>query len=233
MPRVNWNPFGERYYEAGVDRGVLYVQDQIGVPWNGLVAIIESPKGGESRPYYMNGIQYHTRQTSEEYSASLQAFTYPDEFNVCDGTASNDAGLYLTQQRRIPFNLTYRTMIGNDLNGITHGYKIHVLYNLYAAPSPRSNQTLTDDPFLSSFEWVLTSTPAQFLGYKPSTHAVVDSRIADPSTLSQIEDILYGSDSTAPRLILPNELVDIFGGVILDGGTPSSVEDDSVDGGPA
>lgn len=213
MPRINWDATGERFYEAGIDRGVLYTQGNAGVPWSGLISVSEKPSGGNAVSYYMDGQKYVNMSSNEEYAATIQAYTYPDEFEVCDGTAlidSQSAGLFVLHQRRQPFSLAYRTMIGNDTSE-TDAYKIHIVYNALAAPSDRSFATMTEaTPSTSNFSWDITATPQVVPGFRPSAHIVIDTRIAHPGAISDVEDILYGTDSTSARIPDLSELITVF-----------------------
>lgn len=210
MAVLVWGNVGERYYETGVDRGVLFPLTGDGVPWNGLVSVAEAPSGGEPRPYYLDGFKYLNLATSEEFAATIEAFSAPDEFDKCDGTASIHNGLFLTQQKRESFGLSYRTRIGNDVDGTDHGYKIHLVYNALASPSSRSNSTLNDSPSPITFSWGITTAPPTISGYKPSAHFVIDSRKTPAMLLRQVEDILYGSPTTSPRLPSVSELMTLM-----------------------
>lgn len=210
MTRLSWGDPGERFFEAGVDRGVLYVDAAEGVPWNGLVSVSEAPVGGETTPFYVDGVKYSNNHTSEEFEATLEAYTYPDEFSECDGTALVANGLFATSQRRKPFGLSYRTNIGNDVDGAEHGYKIHLVYGASASPSPRSNTTMSDSVAPFNFSWKLTTKPPAFLGRRRTAHFVIDSRETPADVLAHIEDVLYGTDDTPPRLPVVPELVYIF-----------------------
>lgn len=208
--RLAWNVVGERVFEAGVDQGVLYVDGADGVPWNGLVAVTESPSGGEVTPYYVDGVKYLNHSASEEFEATIEAYTYPDEFAVCDGTLSVANGLFALQQRRKSFGLSYRTKIGNDVDGIDHGYKIHLVYNVTAAPSERPNNTIGDSLSPDNFSWKVVTKPPTMTGYKQTAHFVIDSRETPSDLMNQITDILYGSSTTAARLPSVSELLYIF-----------------------
>lgn len=210
MTRLVWNAVGERKFEIGVDQGVLYLDDAAGVPWNGLVAVSETPSGGDVTPYYVDGVKYLNFAKAEEFEANLEAYTYPDEFGRCDGSVSVGNGLSVTQQPRKSFGLSYRSRVGNDLDGTDHGYKIHLLYNVMAEPTDRDHQTMSDsvDPF--HFRWHLVTKPPRFSGYKPTAHFVIDSREVPADLLKQVADILYGSDDAAARLPSVDELIFIF-----------------------
>lgn len=210
MTRLEWGTAGERYFESGIDRGVLYLQNESGVPWNGLTAVSESPSGGEPKPYYIDGFKYLNIASAEEYEADISAFSSPPEFGVCDGTVSISNGLFATQQPRQPFGLSYRTLIGNDTEGAEHAYKIHLIYNALAAPSSRDNTTTGDSAEPMSLSWSITTMSPMITGIRPTAHMVIDSRLTPPEYLSAIESILYGSESTSSRQPPISELMDLF-----------------------
>lgn len=210
MTRLIWRAVGESVYETGVDRGVLYVVGMSGVPWNGLTSVSENPSGGSSDAYYIDGVKYQNVPSSEEFEGVIEAFTYPNEFAQCEGTASPFNGLFVTAQPRKPFGLSYRTKVGNDIDGPEHGYKLHLVYNALAEPTNRVNKTVADATDPSSFSWKITTTPPPISGYKRTAHFVIDSRFASPTALFIIEDILYGNSSNDPRLPLPAEIFSIF-----------------------
>lgn len=210
MSRIAWNAIGSRFFEAGVDRGVLYIGTSAGVPWVGLISVDENPTGGEPKPYYLDGVKYLLLSSTEEFEATIKAYTYPVEFAECDGTARVRTGLFFGQQGRKNFGFSYRTKVGNDLNGVDNAYKIHLVYNALAAPSTKSVSTFGDSPEASDFSWNLTTKSRKVSGYQSTAHVVVDSRYTHPVTLGSIEDILYGTDSGIPRLPTPEELVTIF-----------------------
>lgn len=210
MARLVWDAVGERFFEVGVDRGVLYIEGQPGVAWNGLTTVTESPSGGEAQSYYIDGMKYLNVAEAEDFEGTLEAFTYPDVFAECEGLASPYGGLFVTNQVRRPFGLSYRTLIGNDTEGIANGYKIHLLYNVLAEPSNRSNETIDNSPHPQTFSWKITSLPPPITGFRRTSHFIVDSRTADPLALTALENILYGTMSLTPRLPLPNEILTIF-----------------------
>lgn len=210
MTRIVWGTPSERFFEAGIDRGVLYTTGSLGVPWSGLISVDESPDGGEARPYYYDGIKYLNIATSEEFVATLVAYGHPIEFNACDGVAQIHNGLFATQQRRESFGLSYRSLIGNSLEGSEHGYKIHLVYGCLAAPSERTNRTLSDSADPVALSWQITTLPPSITGYKRTAHLVVDSRYTDPEVLSTLEDVLYGSESETAFLPTPDEVIAIF-----------------------
>lgn len=210
MSRLKWGAAGQRFYENGVDRGVLYVDSNSGVAWSGLISVSESPSGGDATPYYLDGEKYLNLPSAEEFEATLTAFYTPPEFDPCDGISMLQSGLIATQQPRLPFGLSYRTRIGNDLNSEL-GYKIHLLYNVLATPTNRNY--VADDNAV--FAWKLTTTPIIIPGARPSAQLVVNSTQVDPTTLSTLEDILYGTDDQIARLPEPLEIITLFGGIVL------------------
>lgn len=219
MAKLAWDAQGERTYETGVDRGVLYVQNfgggyADGVPWNGLTAVSESPSGAEATPLYADNIKYLNLISAEEFGASIEAFTYPEQFGVCDGTAAPAPGITVGQQRRTPFGLSYRTLVGNDVDGSDHGYKIHLVYGAQAAPSERAYATVNDSPEAITFSWEVTTTPVEVPGLKPSAQLTIDSTKVDSDTLKQLEDILYGSENKEASLPTPTEILALFAGTI-------------------
>ena len=210
MAELTWDSFGSRYYEMGVDHGVLYVDSQPGVAWNGLTSVSEKPSGGSPRAFYMDGEKYLNLPSSEEFEATITAFTYPDEFGPCEGYYNIRSGLFASQQRRKSFGLSYQTKIGNDLVGADYGYKIHIVYNALAAPSERNYNTVADSSDISDFSWEITTRPPSLLGYKKTSHIVVDSRTTNDDTMGALTDILYGTSITPPRIPTPDELVQVF-----------------------
>lgn len=210
MARLVWDAVGERFFETGVDRGVLYVGSQPGVAWNGLTSVSENPTGGDADGYYIDGIKYLNVPNPEEFEGTIEAFTYPDEFSVCEGLLTPFHGLFLTNQPRQPFGLTYRTLVGNDVQGVDKGYKIHLIYNALAEPTGRSNNTMDDNPNPQTFSWKITTLPPPVVGYRRTAHYVIDSHVTDPLALTAIENILYGTESLTSRLPLPAELFTIF-----------------------
>jgi hypothetical protein len=223
MARISWTNTGERVFEAGIDRGVLYVDGISGVPWIGLVGVNKKQSGGEAKPRYQDGLKIGNRTSPEQFEATIEAFTYPLEFEQCDGTHRSDNGLRITQQRRKSFGMAYRSTVGNDVEGLSHGYKLHILYNLKAEPSEHGYQTLTDASEPITFNWNVTSRAVQILGHRPTAHFIVDSRDVPSSLLQSLEDILYGTVSTEPTLLSPGELLflfDSFEDTIYDAGSP-------------
>lgn len=210
MEQLVWGGIGDLVYELGIDRGVLYVDGKDGVPWNGLVSVSESPKGGESKPYYLDGIKYLNRASPVEYTATIEAYTYPEEFAECDGTELVENGLFATAQRRKSFGLSYRTKIANDVDGLDHGYKIHLIYNASATPSQRANNTMSESVEPYNFSWQVTTVPVKLDGHKPTAHYIIDSRKSPAGLLGQIEEILYGNSIQASRLPTVGELKFLF-----------------------
>lgn len=215
MSKLMWDQLGQKLYETGVDRGVLYVQEEgvygTGVVWNGLTSVSESPSGAEPSKIYADNIAYLTLMSTEEFAASVEAYMYPDEFAQCDGSAEIADGVMIGQQTRKPFALCYRTKIGNDVDGDEHGYKIHIIYNALAAPSERAYATVNDAPEAITFSWELSTTPIDVPGHKPTACLTIDSTKADATKLKALEDILYGSESEESRLPLPEEIITLMG----------------------
>lgn len=221
MAVLQWDQVGERLYETGVDRGVLYIPDANGdyvngYAWNGLTTVTESPTGAESNPQYADNIKYLNLVSAEEFGATIEAFTYPDEFAQCDGTVLVN-GVMIGQQGRKTFGLCYRTRVGNDLDGTDHGYKLHLIYGALAAPSEKAYGTINDSPEAITFSWEVSSTPVDAGGsYKPTSLIVVDSTQVGATELAALEDILYGTVGDDPRLPLPAEVLSIIAGTITD-----------------
>lgn len=214
---LNWDQTGERLYETGVDRGVLYPMTSgtydNGVAWNGLTSVSESPSGAEATAIYADNIKYLNLMSVEEFGATIEAYTYPDEFMECDGSASIVTGAYIGQQTRKHFGLCYRTRIGNDQDGDDHGYKIHIVYDCLASPSEKAYSTVNDSPEAISFSWEVTTTPVQVSGKKPTATVVIDSTKTDSTKLAALEAILYGTAAEGQtaaveaRLPLPAEII--------------------------
>lgn len=211
MTRLSWGNAGDRHYEAGVDRGVLYVTGKDGVAWNGLISISEAPSGGDPTPYYLDGIKYLNASSAEEFVATLKAFFSPLEFDACDGTIAIHPGLFVTQQPRKSFGLCYRTKVGNDVDGVDHGYKLHFVYGALAAPSSRDNVSLNKSVSPIEFSWNITTTPPSIGMYRSTSHFVIDSTQVSSRRLAYLEDILYGLDNVVSRLISPNDLITLLG----------------------
>lgn len=211
MARLQWNSsVGSRYFEYGVDRGVLYVrssESNYGVSWNGLINVSTSTKSDDPTEYYLDGVKYYLEPNPQDLKGSIEAFTYPPQFERCEGLADLSNGLGIDTQGQQTFGLSYRTMIGNDVDGPTHGYKIHLVYNALATPSDRENSTATEDPEAMTFSWDFSTTPILLVGRRPTSHLVLDSRKIKSDTLAHIESIIYGDIGTAPRLPTPEELI--------------------------
>lgn len=213
MAKIVWDKTGERLYETGVKNGVLYVQEGSsypkGVAWNGLTAVTESPSGAEATPLYADDIKYLNLLSTEEFGATIEAYTYPDEFAACDGSAALVDGVMIGQQARKTFGLCYRTTIGNDTNGNDYGYKLHIIYGALAAPSEKAYATINDSPEAITFSWEVTTTPVNVTGAKPTASITIDSTKVNSTNLAALEDILYGKDGepgNEPRLPLPDEI---------------------------
>lgn len=216
MSRIVWDKTGERYYETGVNQAVLYPMVEgaypKGVAWNGITAVSESPSGAESTPLYADDIKYLNLVSAEEFSYSIEAYTYPKEFEACDGSAEVATGVTIGQQNRQNFGLCYRTTFGNDTEGNSYGYKLHIIYNSTASPSEKSYATINDSPEAITFSWEVNTTPTTVTGHKPTASVVIDSTKADAAKLKQLEDILYGTEEAEARLPMPDEIIQIMGG---------------------
>ena len=225
MSRLTWDKTGERYYETGVKQGVLYPiqadgRYSKGVAWNGLISVTESPSGAEATPLYADDIKYLNLISNEEFGATIEAYTYPDEFYECDGSASLADGVTIGQQKRKTFGLCYKTTVGNDVDGNDYGYKLHLIYGCLAAPSEKAYNTINDSPEAITFSWEVSTTPVSVKGFKPTSQITIDStKIAEgkKAKLTELEDILYGKDgdggsATDPRLPLPDEVATLFAG---------------------
>ena len=214
MSKLVWDTIGERFYETGVKQGVLYVQSAgaypKGVAWNGLTAVTESPSGAEATALYADDIKYLNLMSNEEFGATIEAYTYPEEFAVCDGSIALAAGVMLGQQKRSTFGLCYRTALGNDTDGSDYGYKLHLIYGCLAAPSEKAYATINDSPEAITFSWEVSTTPVEVSGYKPTSCITIDSTKVDETKLKALEDILYGSESEEARLPLPNEIAELM-----------------------
>lgn len=225
MSRLVWDKAGEHRYETGVDRGVLFVYDKTkkaygaGVAWSGLTTVTESPSGAEASAFYADNIKYLSLLSAEEYGATIEAYTYPEEFEVCNGAAELAKGVTIGQQPRATFAFAYRTLIGNDQEGNEAGYKLHIVYGCMASPSEKSHATVNDSPEPTSFSWTITTTPIAVPGHKPTATFEFDSTKTDAEKLKQVEDALYGTDATSgetsstgtdSKLLMPEDLVKIF-----------------------
>lgn len=214
--KLIWDETGKRYYETGVKNCALYVQNDDGnypkgVAWNGITAITESPSGAEASPIYADDIKYLNLISAEELGATIEAYTYPDEFAECDGSAEIATGITIGQQARKTFGLAYKTTIGNDIKNNDYGYKIHIIYGCKAAPSEKAYATINDSPEAITFSWEITTTPVSIEGLKPTANITIDSTKVDKDKLAALEAILFGSDTTEARLPLPKEIIELVG----------------------
>lgn len=221
MPKLVWDSVGQRFYETGVDQGVLYLPNAsgayvTGVPWNGLTTVTESPSGAEASPQYADNMKYLNLISAEEFGATIEAFTYPDEFGDSEGILRPSTGLSLGQQTRKSFGLSFRTKVGNDVDGVDYGSKIHLVYGAQASPSEKAYASINDSPEALAFSWEITTTPVSVAtaGYKPTAIIVVDTKKVGAAALVTFQDIIHGSASTVARLPLPDEVITIFGGGI-------------------
>lgn len=218
MTTLVWDQIGERFYETGVDHGVLYIPDSqgvytSGVAWNGLTSVSETPSGGEANAQYADNIKYLNLYSAEEFGATLEAFTYPDEFAQFDGLAVPSPGVVIGQQSRKSFGLSYRTKIGSDLDGDDHGYKLHLLYGCTASPSEKAYNTINDSPEAIAFSWEISTIPVMVTGHKPTSLITIDSTKVAAGDLTDLEEMLYGTVGTDPRLPTPDEVIALFGTV--------------------
>lgn len=217
MTRLIWDAEGERIYETGTKRGVLYKKTAsgsygTGVAWNGLTGVTESPSGAEETALYADDIKYLSLRSAEEFGATVEAYTYPDEWAECDGSAALADGVYIGQQVRRGFGMCYRTVMGNDAQGDNYGYKLHIIYNAMAAPSQRAYSTINDSPSAITFSWELKTTPVSFgENLRPSSTLTIDSTLCDPDVLAAIEDKLYGTADSQPTLPTPEWIISQVG----------------------
>lgn len=229
MSKLIWDETGKRFYETGVRNGVLYPQDvltglyPLGVAWNGLTAVTESPSGAEASPIYADDTKYLNLISTEEFGATVEAYTYPKEFEVCDGSAELAVGVSVNQQIRKGFGLCYRTALGNDIEGVEFGYKLHLIYGAMAAPSEKGYASINDAPEAITFSWTITTTGVVVPGFRPTASLTIDSTTADPIKLAALETILYGANADAvavppvvavvSRLPLPDEIKTLFAAI--------------------
>lgn len=216
MAKLEWDKTGERLFETGVSKGVLYVFDSstkkygTGVAWNGLTAVTESPSGAEPTPLYADNIKYLNLLSAEDFAATVEAYMSPEAFDECDGSATIVKGVQIGQQKRKTFGMVYRTEIGNDTDGTDHGYKIHLIYGALAAPTEKAYNTVNDSPEAMTLSWELSTTPVEVAGFKPTASLVIDSTKVDKAKLAEFEKKLYGDTDIEPTLLLPDEIVSLF-----------------------
>lgn len=215
MSKLVWDETGKRYYETGVRQGVLYPMNESGaypkgVAWNGLTAVTESPSGAEATALYADDIKYLNLMSAEEFGATIEAYTYPDEFAACNGEAELVPGVTIGQQARQAFGMSYRTVLGNDVDGESHGYKLHLIYGALAAPSEKGYSTINDSPDAITFSWEISTTPVSVDNFKPTASITIDSTKVNAEKLAALEKILYGDTDVEPRLPLPNEVAQIM-----------------------
>lgn len=215
---LTWDNTGERLYETGVEKGVLYVYDSTnqvygaGVAWNGLTSVSEKPSGAEATALYADNTKYLNLISNEEFGATIEAYTYPDEFAQCDGSASIATGVVIGQQKRKTFGLSYQTKVGNDVDGNDHGYKIHLIYGCMAAPTEKGYATINDSPEAITFSWEITTTPIEVNGFKPTACITIDStKVNNETKMTTLKDKLYGTTTNPPTLPTIAELLTIFG----------------------
>ena len=215
MARLIWDEVGQRFFETGVKNGVLYVQDndgsyKNGVVWNGLTAVTESPSGAEETPLYADDVKYLTLRSAEEFGATVEAYTYPEEFEQCDGSATIAEGVTIGQQARRAFGLCYRTSVGNDIQGQNFSYKLHLIYGCTVAPSEKSYSTINDNPEAITFSWELSTVPVPVDGFSPTASLVIDASKVDEGKMQLLEDALFGDESNEAKLLLPNEIMEML-----------------------
>lgn len=229
MTKLSWDDTGERFYETGVDRGVLFPKTgengayDTGVAWNGLTGFTENPSGAEETALYADNIKYLSLYSAEEFGGTIEAYTYPDEWAQCDGSAEIADGVMAGQQNRVGFGMAYRTILGNDAKHNDYGYKLHIVYGAMASPSSKSYSTVNDSPDAITFSWEVKTVPEKFGddAYKPTSLIVIDSSKCDKDALEDLEDILYGTASVDPRLPLPDEVISIMSGSSGESGISS------------
>lgn len=215
MSKLKWDQIGERLYETGVDKVVLFPMESTGqygtgVAWNGISAVNESPSGAEPTALYANNGKYLNLISNEDFAATIEAFTYPDEFEECDGSKEIAPGVVIGQQKRKVFGLAYRTLLGNDVDGNDHGYKLHLVYGCLAAPSENNHSTVNDSPEAGTMSWSVSTTPVEVADAKPTATVTIDSTKADKTKLKKLEDMLYGTEQAESKLPLPAEVITLM-----------------------
>lgn len=224
MAKLVWDKTGEHYYETGSDKCALFPIEKgsgtygAGVAWNGFRGLTENRTGADETALYANNKKYLGIRSTEEFGGTITAYTYPDEWEQCDGSASPVKGVHIGQQPRVPFGLVYRTYVGNDTTGSDYDYKLHIVYNATASPSNREYATIDDSPDAVEFSWDFTTTPVEVEGYKPTSHIEIDSRNVDPAKLKAFEETIYGSESAEPKLPTPAEVFAAFATASSEGG---------------
>ena len=215
MAKLTWDDIGKRFYETGVQNGVLYLIDEegkysTGVAWNGLISVTESPSGAEPNPKYADNIKYLNMVSKEEFAATIEAYTYPDDFAECDGSVSVKKGVMIGQQSRKTFGLCYKTLKGNDVDGNELGYKLHLIYGAVASPSDKTYETINDSPDAITFSWEITTTPVEVADDKHTASLTIDSTIVDEDELTELEALLYGDETDDASLPLPDDIIAMF-----------------------
>lgn len=221
MSKLAWSEDGTRFYEAGIDRGVLYIDDNPGVAWNGLISVGETPVGGEAKPYYLDGVKILNTSSPEEFEGTIEAYTYPDEFMACDGSQLTPQNITVTQQPRKQFSLCYRTLIGNDVDGTGHAYRIHLVYNALATPTEKNYRSIGGEVDPTTFNWTFTTiAPRNSVGFYSTAHVILDSTRIDQGMMELLETYLYGNLNGDPRMLTLEDLV-----AIIDAGLGFRVTD--------
>lgn len=221
MAKLTWDDAGKRIYETGVDHAVIYLADKVtgayteAEVWNGITAITESPSGAEATPVYADNIEYANMTSAEKFGATLEALTYPELFEQCDGSAVVSEGVTIGQQNRRRFGLSYRTLLGNDLQDTDFGYKLHLVYGAKAAPTEKARNTINESPETATFSWELSTTPIKVDGFKPTSHLTIDSTKVDAVKLADFEDLLYGDGTATATLPTPEEVIALFGAAAM------------------
>lgn len=218
MSKLKWDEIGKKFYQTGVSNTVLFPQKEdgtyeTGVAWSGVTTITESPSGAESTPVYADNIKYLNLVSAEEYGSTIEAYTFPEEFAECDGSAEVAEGVRIGQQQRKQFGLAYKSLIGNDTKKTAYGYKLHLVYNALAAPSEKSHQTVNDSTEAETMSWEISTTPVDVTGYDPTASLEIDSTTIDADALKKIEDIIFGTEEAESRLPLPDEIISIIKGI--------------------
>lgn len=216
MAKLEWDKVGEHFYETGVDHAVLYLRDSSGAysngyAWSGMTSITESPSGAEASAQYADNQKYLTLISAEEFGMTIEAFTFPSEFDACNGEDEAANGVRIGQQKRSTFGLSYRTKVGNDVDGQDKHYKLHLVYGCTASPSERAYATVNESPEAMTFSWEISTNPENVAGKKPTSLITIDSREADPTKLTELETMLYGGEATEPKLPSPDEVIALFG----------------------
>lgn len=215
MTKMQWDQVGKRFYETGTSEGALFLLGaegsyETGVPWNGLIGVTQSPSGAEATKLYANNAKYLELYSNEEFGGTINAYTYPDEFKACEGSAEIAKGVVASQQQRSTFGMVYKTIIGNDVKGNSYGYKLHLVYGAKVSPTEKSYSSVNDNPEAIEFSWEFSTTPVSVPGFNPTSHLEIDSTTADPTKLAELEKKIYGDEVGEPTLPLPEEVISLM-----------------------